>query len=1184
MRKKRLNEIFRWRSFVTRYFIACVLIGWVGAGTNASAQTDKKISISVKDVLVREALATLQKSAEINFVYNEELISKTQKVTLEYKEVALTEVLDGLCKQLKLRYEIQKNLILLLPLNKEGQEEQTKFEIVGTVTDEANLPLPGVTVLVKSGGVTLGSVTSTDGKYKITVPGSLKKFSLSFSFVGMETVSVPYSGKNTIDVVMKEDLKEMEEVVVTGYQVIKEKMNTGAVSAVDMSSLVLDGTRTLEAELQGKVPGMMVINRSGLTGTRQRVRVRGTSTLLGNAEPVWVVDGIIQEDPLPFSTNDFNNLDPSNTDMINDFVGGAISWLNPKDIESITVLKDAMSTAIYGTKAANGVIVITTKKGKVGRMSVGYSGGVSYSPRMTYKKMELMNSQQRVDVSREAYETNIPLSGNQDIGYTGLAKAYRNRQISLEEFTAQAKQLEMNNTDWFKVFFRNAFSHNHSVNISGGNEQATYYASFGMSDNNNTAKGNGQVQYTGNLSISARLWEKITLSTSFSGSVAETKAFVGTVNPYSYATTTNRAIARYTPEGEPFYYTHKDNGYLFNLENELKNSGNENTTSSLNGTLSLRWQILEALSFTTTGAYSSSNVNGETWYSEQTNYIANLRGYNFEEYYAGDDKYATSNLPHGGEWSFSNNHAISWTWRNQLDFVKVFNGVHSFTAALGHEMRSSRGKGTSQTVYGYMPDRGKVIVNLPPFREGKADLGVNPYYRSTPHISDTKSNVLSWYLTLGYMFNDRYAFNMSVRGDGSNRFGQDKSARFQPVWALGFRWNMEMEPWMQNQNIVRGLNFQFSYGYQGNVVENVSPYLIASIGVDPWTYDYSLTVEDLPAPELKWEKTQNINYAISGSLFDNKISFSFNGYYKKTTDMVVDWLVPYENGVLTRPINGGKMSNSGYDVSFGFTPVKGKDFIVSMGLNMGKVFNKVESTIEPTGSWQEASSGNLPKEGYPVSSFWAFRFTGLNPEHGGPMFDLTGSESAEAKSDATLYMEHAGKMEPDLTCGLSFSIRYKTLSLSSGLYLSVGNQTYLAPLGKMTQSIPSEYENMSNEWVKRWRKPGDEKITNVPALPNMITNARTIDLLGTATNPYDMYAKSTVRVVDAWYLRCNNISLSYTLPERLLPGTLQNIGFSFSIGNPFQIRSKDFKGRDPEVALGSQPLSRNMSLGVSVSF
>ncbi|MCB6974742.1 MULTISPECIES: SusC/RagA family TonB-linked outer membrane protein [Butyricimonas] len=1166
-------------AFVHRFLY--LLLGFVFLSSvpgNAQAQ-EKRFDLKMQNVSLDRVIEKLREVSNLTFAYQLDDVKAYTKVSFDVKQKTVGEILDECLKKTELSWKQVDETIIIY--KRQVHKELRATVIKGEVLDVNKAPIPGATV--KLVGTTVGVATDSEGKYTISLP--VEKGTLEYSCIGYKTKQVAFSGaKDMLRVSLEEDVEALEEVVITGYQVIKKKMSTGATSDVDMGDLALDGTRTLESALQGKVPGMMVINRSGLTGTRQRVRVRGTSTLLGNAEPVWVVDGIIQEDPLPFKTNDFNNLDPSNTDMINDFVGGAISWLNPKDIESITVLKDAIATAIYGTKAANGVIVITTKKGKVGRMSVSYSGGMSYSPRMTYKKLELMNSQQRVDVSREAYETNIPLSGSQDIGYTGLAKAYRNREITLEEFTAGAKQLEMNNTDWFKVFFRDAISHNHTVSISGGSEAGTYYASFGINDSNNTAKGNGQTQYTGNLSISARLWEKITLSTSLAGSVAETKAFVGTVNPYTYASTTNRAIARFTPEGKPFFYAHKENGYLYNLENELKNSGNENTTSSLNGSLSLRWQILESLSFTTTAAYSFSNVNGETYYTEQSNYIAAKRMYNFDEFRPGDREYENSLLPHGGELTQSSSRSVGYTWRNQLDFVKVFNGKHSVSAALGYEVRSSRGRGSSETVYGYMPDRGKVIVNIPAYSGDPSWGNVNDMHRTTPSISDSQTNTMSYYLTLGYMFDDRYAFNMSVRSDGSNRFGQDKSARFQPVWALGFRWNMEMEPWMQNQNIVRGLNFNFSYGYQGNVVNNVSPFLIATIGKDPYSYDYTLNVKDLPAPDLKWEKTQSINYAISGSLFDNKISFSYNGYYKKTTDMVIAMDVPYENGVPSRPINGGKMENSGWDASFGFTPVKGKNFIVSTSFNMGKVHNKVKSEIEPKGSWQEAAGGNLPKEGYPVSSFWAFRFTGLNSEHGGPMFDLTGSELEEAKRDATLYMEYAGKMEPDFNCGMSFSIRYKTLSLSSGLYLSVGNQTYLAPMGKMSQSIPSEYENMSTEWVKRWRKPGDEKITNVPSLPNKISSARTIKVVGEQTNPYDMYAKSTVRVVDAWYLRCGNISLSYSLPERLLPGSLQNLGFSFSFGNPFQLRSKDFKGRDPEVALGGQPLSRTMSLGVSVSF
>lgn len=338
----------------------------------------------------------------------------------------------------------------------------------------------------------------------------------------------------------------------TGYQTLKKRSQAGSSSKVNASDLVLNGSQTLEQALQGKIPGMMVMSRSGLTGTRQRVRVRGTSTLLGNAEPVWVVDGVIQEDPLPFKSNDLTNLNPDNMDMIRDFVGGAISWLNPNDIDNVTVLKDAASTAIYGVKAANGVIVITTKKGQMGRMAVSYNGNFTFAPRMTYNKLELMNSQQRVEVSREAYNTGIPLSGSQDIGYMALAKAYKNREISLEEFSARAKQLERNNTDWFKILFRDAFSHNHNVSISGGSDKATYRASFGYLDDYNTAKGNEKKQYTGNMNVSVNLWESVTISTSLAGSVQKTKGFVGN-DPYSYASTVTARSRLMTRMGNAFF-------------------------------------------------------------------------------------------------------------------------------------------------------------------------------------------------------------------------------------------------------------------------------------------------------------------------------------------------------------------------------------------------------------------------------------------------------------------------------------------------------------------------------------------------------------------------------------------------------------------------------------------------------
>ena len=1148
---------------------------------------EARIDLILSDVSLNEVFRRIEQLTDYMFVYKSEDVHSVQHLNVNVKQMMVKDILSLCLKNTGLIYSFDNDVIVIRQKSNEKEEEKKYLTLKGWVRDVKKQPIPGVTV--KLVGLTIGTVTNEKGWFSLDLP--LDRGELEFSFVGYKKQQVKFTEKtDTLNIVLEEEVKDIDEVVVTGYQVVKKRAMAGSVSTVDAKDLLFNGGQTLEQALQGQIPGMIVMNKSGLTGTRQRVRVRGTSTLLGNAEPVWVVDGIIQEDPLPFSTNDFNNLDPSNMDMIRDFIGGAISWLNPNDIENVTVLKDASATAIYGVRAANGVIVITTKKGKVGRMALSYAGNFSITPRLTYDKMELMNSQQRIDVSREAFNKRYILKQDQTLGYMGLALAFKRNEISLEEFSQRVRDLEKANTDWFDILFQTAFSQSHSIGISGGKDYTTYRMSFGYSDTQNTAKGNGRTQYTANLSLSTTLWKKLTINGSLAASLSKTKAFAGE-DPFAYASQTSRAIPCYDEEHELVYYAHQSNGYLFNVVNELHESGNENTQSSINVNLSFRWRILEALSLNSQISCNHTTSIGESWRSERTNYIANLRKYNYGEYVKGDKQFNDSNLPIGGELNESQDINTSWTWRNQLEYLSILQNVHSFSAVLGFELRSTLASGYKKTTYGYMPDRGKIFVQIPHRPESQPNAS-NPLLLKFPTITDTENNYVSYYLTLNYMYDNRYAINASVRSDASNRFGQDKSTRFLPVWALGFKWNLGYEPWLQGQNVLSDMNIRLSYGYQGNVVENVSPDLIASIIANG--RDYALEIRDLPAPELKWEKVHNFNVGIDWSFFDNRVSGGFDWYTKKTLDMVIDQQVPFENGISARPINGGEMSNSGWDLHVGFIPVRVGDWNVNFGFNFSKVSNKVNSEIEPVGSWEEATAGNLSKEGYPVSSFWAFRFKGLNPENGGPEFDLSGAELEESIRDATLYLKHVGKLDPDFTTNMNLSIRYKTWTLSTGLYFSFGNQQFMAPISTNYTSIPDEYENMSTEWLKRWRNPGDENSTNIPSLPDIRTSAKTIKIYSNVEDgfgrnqrefsPYELYAYSDIRVVDAWYIRCSNILLSYSIPPKKLPDFLQDVSFNMSVSNPFQIKSRDFLGRDPEVALGNQPLSRTWSIGLNISF
>ena len=529
-----------------------LLIGIMFAPTIARGQQkDKLISLKLDGESVLDAIQKINRQSGNSISYKkEELEKESKRVTVNLKDAKVLAAVETVLKETRLVAIVHGDVILIVPRQMNTGTVKS-ITLKGFVTDQNKDPMPGVTV--KLVGVSLGTATNARGYFSIELP--IQQGTLEFTFVGFKNKRVAFSEKtDTLRVVLEEDVKAIEEVVVTGYQAIKEKAMAGSYSKVKAEELVMTGNETIESMLQGKVPGMVVINQSGLTGTRQKVRVRGTSTLVGNAEPVWVVDGIIQEDNLPFETSELGAIGDSNLDMMKDFIGGAVSWLNPNDIEDITVLKDASATAIYGVKAANGVILITTKRGERGSMSVNYSGSFSTSQKMNYKRQDVMNSKERVDLSREAFSRGARV-GKETVGYSALAYAYLERKISWEEFNTGVKKLEATNTDWFDILYRTPFSQSHSLSFSGGNDDATYRASFGYSNVKNTAKGNEQETYTGSLNTSFIFWKKLTVTAGLSGSHVKTQAFAAGVDPFNYAINTSRVIGCFDEEGELFYYT-----------------------------------------------------------------------------------------------------------------------------------------------------------------------------------------------------------------------------------------------------------------------------------------------------------------------------------------------------------------------------------------------------------------------------------------------------------------------------------------------------------------------------------------------------------------------------------------------------------------------------------------------------
>lgn len=1014
-----------------RAILLCALMAWM-LSIMAQGSSEQRVTIHLERASLGDFLNEVKQQTGLDFIMTSGSERSNTRVTVNETNAPLRTVLNKVLGRAGFNYEIRDGFIAL----SDKQNGGTKRTIGGRVIDQSGDPLPGAVVSVK--GHQIRTVTNSDGRYSLEIPSS--ECTLEFSFVGMKqelrTVRKG-TGLTALNVAMRNNT-ELDEVVVTGYQELDRTRIAGSVSQVLAKDLDLTPVSTIEQSLQGKLAGVAIQNQSGLVGVKQKTRVRGTSTLMGSQEPVWVVDGVIQETPLPFDATEFDTqggITEDNFDYIRNFVGNSISWLNPMDIENITVLKDASATAIYGVRAANGVIVIKTKRGKTGSLAVSYSGGVNFGERVSYNALERMNSLQRIAVSKEIYQRGLITNySSGDIGYAGALNKYLFGQITANEFEAQVAKMETQNTDWFDILFRNPVSHRHSLSFSGGSEKARYYSSLSYNKTNGTAIGNDNESYGAHVGLNMDFSRKFRVSADISGTYSTTQGFFANVSPYSYAFNTNRAIAAYDEDGELSYYRKEDNRFLYNIINERDNTGNKNKNLSLNTSLNAYYDILDDLRFNTLFSLNVSSVKGESWATEHSNYITHIRNYEYGTVLPTSSDYRNSRLPRGGELDTDNTNQLTWSWRNSLQYDKLFNNVHALTAMIGMEMSSTKYDGYRDVRYGYLPERGKSFVVVPASLTNPVTgdaYGNTLVEKDQPRVTDSKTNTMGLYLTLNYAYDNRYVVNFSVRGDASNRFGQYHNEKFNPVWAGGLRWNVAREKWFEGQNIISDLSVRSSFGYQRNMASNFSSALILRIPtgsqsqiIDLRTGEDLLNISKIPYDDLRWEKTFSQNYGADFGLFNNKIRMSVEYYYKKGTDIITTMALPREYGIENIPVNSGSMVNKGYELTVGFTPIRTKDFTWDVSLNTAKNWNEVTEVAMQSMNWKTAVSGSFNKDGYPVTSMWAFKCDGIDPETGYPIIDTSYEPGADL-TDPTSFMVHVGKLDPDFTGGLGMSFRYK---------------------------------------------------------------------------------------------------------------------------------------------------------------
>lgn len=1191
MEKKRISKFLQ-RLSVGRKMLLTMRLSMVltilfsfNVYAKAVSQT---VSLNLQNVTLREAFEAVKQQTGVYFVYNEEEVSQDVKLNVEVSGVSLENAMRQILEGLPYSFECLEGMVVITPVPEQQAQKPNVKVLKGKVTDANGDPIPGATVIVQ--GLPQGCATNNQGEYVLVIENK-EGVTLLFSFVGMETVTRVWKGEERLDVVLHEASLDIDEVVVTGYQVLDRRESASAVSVVKADDIMIAGAPTIDQMLQGQIPGMMVMTTSGEPSATPKIRIRGNATINGNKAPVWVVDGVILEQSVPFTASDLNSEDAEY------LIGNAISGISPQDIESITVLKDASATAIYGVKAANGVIVITTKKGQIGKPRITYNADVVFNQRPAYRNMDRMNSAERMQLSKEIVEAGLDYPRIPDgDSYEGLLEQLYAKEITTSEFQNQVMVLQKRNTDWFKEIFRNTVTHTHTLTVSGGSQDARYYFSASYNKNPGTSRGSSSERLTTTAKVDVVVNKALDFSVKTTYSTTTNKGFHSSVDPFNYAYQRSRTLPAYNEDGSYHLYD-RGNGLYYNFLKEQANTGDEGKINDFTALLSLNLKLVDGLSYGGVFSFQKGTTSQRTWATEESYYVSNIRGYEYHEFDETSEEYQDSPLPYGGILEQSYTDRTNYTIRNTLTYMKVFKGVHDVNVMGGLEIRGNKYMGVSTTGYGWNPDFGEKFMPV------YTDAFIADYVRGerlNPNNTNTNTRVASFFGTASYSYDNRYVLNANIRSDGANKFGTNPKYRWLPTWSVAGKWIVSNENFMKGaSHWLDHLSIRGSYGIQGNIHEDATPYLIVQYEDRDATSSLEYySIDRLPNPDLRWEKTKSWNVAADFTLFKGRLKGSLDVYRKNTSDLIMSKAVSTSNGRSYLYMNAGKMRNYGVEGFLNVEIIRKKMFDWRVGFNFGRNVNETilangesYTTLEDV---ELMLDGELAVEGAPIGSMYSFRFAGLSHENGYPLFYGTDGKLYHEGEPQLLELVNSGSIFPKLSGGFDTQLTFnKRLSLSLGFTYNLGGVKRLPDVYEDNNAAFDPLTNVSTKLQDRWRQPGDEEHTTIPVLwdDDYADNFYRMGLSATRPGVLSswagtrLYNYSDERVVTSNFLRLRTLALSYRVPEKFLSTWgASSMMLRFQATNLFVIASKKWGGLDPETPTSKIPVVPTYSLTLNVSF
>ncbi len=1071
---------------IMKLTVFLMLISFVGVFASETYSQTTKLSLKVENLSLEDFLTKIEDQSEFRFFYTGE-IDIEKKVSCDLKNKKITEILDAIEEEAGIKYEVMGRQIILSPVEMEKSDvviSQQQMAISGTVTDKSGLSLPGVTVIIK--GTTNGTVTNMDGNYSLSnIP---ENATLVFSFVGMKSQEIPIAGKTTINITLDEETIGIDEVVAIGYSMKKKSELSSSISIISAEEIKESVSSTsLEDILQGRIPGMQVSGSSGEPGEGASMVIQGMGSLEAGSTPLIVVDGII---------------------------GGQY---DTKDIKSVSVLRDAAATGLYGSRAANGVIVITTKEGKAGEFKVSvnstFGSTSNWDDRVEVYDAEGLYGQWSTAMGN-LYNKNVA-EGNTDFANKTFEE-YRNSVVptSALDYT----------TNWSDLLLRTGFINQHQISMSGGTDRTTFYFSGSLNDEKGTSLDTYNKQYNFRGNLSHKISDKLTTHVRMTAHYGEKSEF-NWPSPYTQAYSNIPLDPAYMPDGvtptpvmdlveTPTWYHFARQNYMLEREEST------NSLKSWGGTVmfELDWKITDWAKFNTSNRVSLDGADHSESFSNMTRY-----GYNYDGYIG---------------WNYS--YGLGAITSNTLHLNKSF-GDHSLSGILGHEFNYSQSRYVDAVGTG-------VVGNMTALSSAGSANSVSGDMDET--------GFLSYFAQLDYDYKNKYYLVGSLRRDASSRFGEED--RWGTFYSIGGNWLISKENFMSDtRSWLDILKLRLSYGTTGNA--NIDSYL--------WMGTYSFSTKSsyngspgawpsrLPNPNLTWEVANKLNLGIDIGVF-KRATLAVNLYHRINDDLLQSVPLEATTGFTSQVRNIGSIRNQGIDLSLTTTNIEGEfSWVSNLNFNINR--NEV---LELEGGEDIIDEGMIIREGYSLRSFFLPEYQGVDAQTGKPVWtrweDADGNKINGNETDnpalvtTTNYQSEASYMPmasayPKITGGFANYFKYNNFHLNVLTNFALGQTVYNYVNYTASDFTSNRFKITKWQDLTQWENPGDDA-----DLPQLIYG-----------DPYNFSGTSSFYLEKASYLKIQKVTLGYTFPNNF-SDVFKDLSISASVENLAIITNYSFGDSD----------------------